>query len=124
MMGAKICYLGDSALNGAAGYLAAIMLHYDMAFDHVPSDAAPPAALFSEPYTLYVVSDYPASRFGAAAMTHAASRVEQGAGLVMLGGWESFFGRLGEYHESPLAAGIARRDALQQTIAAIVLSLV
>ena len=29
--------------------------------------------------------------------------VEQGAGLVMLGGWESFFGRLGEYHQSPLA---------------------
>ncbi|MGA2257722.1 MAG: glutamine amidotransferase, partial [Thermoguttaceae bacterium] len=28
----------------------------------------------------------------------------QGAGLVMLGGWESFHGLLGEYDESPLAA--------------------
>ena len=28
---------------------------------------------------------------------------QQGAGLVMFGGWESFFGRLGEYHQSPLA---------------------
>jgi uncharacterized membrane protein len=36
-------------------------------------------------------------------MTHAAMRVEQGAGLLMIGGWESFYGRLGEYHKSPLA---------------------
>jgi uncharacterized membrane protein len=50
-----------------------------------------------------VVSDYPAARFGAAAMGVVAGRVERGAGLVMLGGWESFYGRLGEYHQSPLA---------------------
>ena len=36
-------------------------------------------------------------------MAHVAGRVEQGAGLLMLGGWESYFGRLGEYHQSPLA---------------------
>ena len=121
-MRAKICYLGDGRLNGAAGYLAGIMLHYGLAFDHVPSDEAPPAAFSSEPYALYVVSDYPAARFGAAAMTHVAGRVEQGAGLVMLGGWESFFGRLGEYHQSPLADVLP--VAMQRaTIAAIVPSL-
>jgi hypothetical protein len=102
-MRAKIGYLGDGSLDGAASYLAAIMLHHGMAFDHVRSDEAPPAAFAAEPYALYVVSDYPASRFGAAAMAHLAGRVRQGAGLVMLGGWESYFGRLGEYHQSPLA---------------------
>jgi len=99
----RICYLGDGCLGGAASYLAGIMLHHSMAFDYVPSDTAPPASFISEPYAAYVVSDYPAATFGTAAMAHVARCVQQGSGLVMLGGWESYYGRLGEYHESPLA---------------------
>ncbi|MFM7109343.1 MAG: glutamine amidotransferase [Planctomycetaceae bacterium] len=109
-MPGKICYLGDDHLQGAAAYLAGVMLHEGLAHDHVPSAAAPPADFDAEPYALYVVSDYPAARFGAAAMEHVVRRVEQGAGLLMLGGWESFHGRLGEYHRSPLA------DALPVTM--------
>jgi hypothetical protein len=105
-MRGKICYLGDGSLRGAAGYLAAIMQHHGLAFDHVPSDASPPASFSSAAYAAYVVSDYPAGRFGAAAMAHVAAAVQQGAGLVMLGGWESYFGRLGEYHASPLAEAL------------------
>jgi hypothetical protein len=103
-MQTNICYLGDGRLSGAASYLAGVMLHHGLAFDHVPSDTAPPPTFMTEPYRLYVVSDYPAQQFGQAAMAHVAERVEAGAGLVMLGGWESYFGRLGEYHDSPLAA--------------------
>ena len=103
-MPGKICYLGDDHLQGAAAYLAGILLHYGLAFDYVPSAESPPAEFASTPYAAYVISDYPAPRLGQAAMTHMAARVEQGAGLVMLGGWESFHGRLGEYHQSPLAA--------------------
>jgi hypothetical protein len=99
----KICYLGDGRLSGAAGYLAAIMQQHGLPFEHVPSDEPPAAAFCRRRYALYVVSDYPAARFGAAAMAHVAGRVAQGAGLVMLGGWESYFGRSGEYHQSPLA---------------------
>ena len=102
-MSAKICYLGDGRLPGPASYLGGIMLHHGLAFDYVPSGDAPPADFASKPYALYVVSDYPANKFGAAAMDHVASRVEQGAGLVMIGGWESYYGLLGEYHASPLA---------------------
>lgn len=102
-MRGKICYLGDDHLSGAAVYLAGIMLHYGLAFDHVRSDESPPADFAAQPYALYVVSDYPAARFGAEAMRHVTDRVEQGAGLLMCGGWESYFGRLGEYHRSPLA---------------------
>jgi hypothetical protein len=102
-MAARICYLGDGRLSGAAGYLAAIMQQHGLPFEHVPSDEPPPAAFCRRQYALYVVSDYPAARFGAAAMAHVAGRVAAGAGLVMLGGWESYFGRLGEYHQSPLA---------------------
>lgn len=109
-MPGRICYLGDDHLQGAAAYLAGVMLHHGLAHDHVPSNAAPPAGFLDEPYALYVVSDYPAARFGTAAMEHVVRRVEEGAGLVMLGGWESFHGRLGEYHRSPLA------DALPVTM--------
>jgi uncharacterized membrane protein len=102
-MPAKICYLGDGNLQTAAAYLGGIMLHYALEFDYVPSDQPPPADFASKPYALYVVSDYPAATFGSAAMSHVSRCVEQGSGLLMLGGWESFHGRLGEYHASPLA---------------------
>ena len=91
-------------MQGAAAYLAGILLHDGLAFDYVPSAESPPPDFASRPYAAYVISDYPSSRLGHAAMTHIAARVEQGAGLVMIGGWESFHGRLGEYTDSPLAA--------------------
>lgn len=102
----KICYLGDTSLPGAASYLCGIMLHYGFEFDYTPSNEPPPADFLETPYALYVVSDYPAATFGSAAMEHAVRRVAAGAGLLMLGGWESYFGRLGEYHRSPLAEAL------------------
>ena len=103
-MSDKICYLGDDHLQGAAAYLAGVMLHHGLAFDHVPSAEPPPPEFAARPYAAYVISDYRASQLGEAAMARIAARVEQGAGLLMIGGWESFHGRLGEYHNSPLAA--------------------
>jgi hypothetical protein len=100
----KICYLGDDHLQGAAGYLAAILMHHGLAFDYVPSAESPPPDFTAKAFEAYVISDYPSPRLGHAAMSHIATRVEQGAGLVMIGGWESFHGLLGEYDESPLAA--------------------
>jgi len=104
----KICYLGDDHLDGAAAiYLAGIMRHYGLPFDHIRSDREPPAGFEEKPYSLYIVSDYPAARFQAGMMERLVGRVRQdGAGLVMLGGWESYFGRLGEYQESPLAEAL------------------
>jgi uncharacterized membrane protein len=99
----RICYLGDDTLQGAAGYLAGIMSHFGLPFDHVASTESPDGDFTSRQYALYVVSDYPAARFREGQMAHVARCVAEGSGLVMLGGWESFFGRLGEYHRSPLA---------------------
>ena len=39
----------------------------------------------------------------AAQMAHLVDCVRGGSGLLMIGGWESFHGRLGEYQGSPLA---------------------
>ena len=75
LMPGKICYLGDDHLRARPATWPAIMLHHGMAFDYVPSDEPPPPDFASTPYALYVVSDYPAARFGAAAMAHVAARV-------------------------------------------------
>jgi uncharacterized membrane protein len=99
----RICYLGDDTFQGAAGYLAGIMSHFGLAYDHVPSPESPDGDFAARHYALYVVSDYPAARFRDGQMEHVVRCVERGSGLVMFGGWESFFGRSGEYHRSPLA---------------------
>lgn len=99
----RICYLGDDTLRGAAGYLAGIMGHFGLPYEHVASSDSPDGGFASRQYALYVVSDYPAARFTSEQMSHVVRSVRGGSGLVMLGGWESFFGRLGEYHDSPLA---------------------
>lgn len=105
-MSARICYLGDDNFAGAAIYLAGIMTHYGLDFDHVPSTDRPPTSFATERYALYVISDYPAARFQTAEMEHVVRCVEEGSGLAMFGGWESFHGRLGEYHNSPLARAL------------------
>lgn len=98
----RICYLGDTCLMGAGSYLAGIMTHYGLPFHYVPSDEPPPATICSDPYSLYVLSDYPAARFGAEALAGVSRYVAQGSGLVMIGGWESYCGCGGDYHKSPL----------------------
>ena len=108
----RICYLGDDDLGQAAIYLAGIMTHFGLEFDHVASTQSPPAGFETERRSLYVVSDYPAENFSAAQLAHVADCVRAGSGLIMLGGWESFHGRLGEYHESVLT------DVLPITMAA------
>jgi uncharacterized membrane protein len=102
----RICYLGDDTLQGAAAYLAGIMSHFGLPYEHVASTDSPDEDFASQQYALYVVSDYPAARFRPGQMEHLIECVAQGSGLVMLGGWESFHGRLGEYHGSPLARAL------------------
>lgn len=98
-----ICYLGDDGLDGAAIYLAGIMTHYGIDFVHVKSTDSPPEDFENHCYSLYIVSDYPRARFRAGELEHIVRCVrEQGSGLLMLGGWESFHGQQGEYGNSPL----------------------
>lgn len=102
-MADPICYLGDDDLNGAAAYLAAVMVHAGLDFQHVPSTQPFSGEMAARRWAAFVVSDYPAARFDAQAMAHVVQAVRDGAGLLMVGGWESFHGRLGEYPGTPLA---------------------
>lgn len=100
----KVLYLGDDDATRAAAYLCGVMTRYGIDFERVDGCDSPAADFQRRAYALYILSDYAACFFNAGDMEHIVSAVkEQGAGLLMLGGWESFHGRLGEFHETPIA---------------------
>ena len=107
-------YLGDDDMTRAAGYLSGIMLHHDIPFERVDSTAEPADDFGSTWYDGYILSDYPRKQFRDGQLERIWDAVKQGAGLLMIGGWESFFGQSGEYHDSVLAevlpVNMAERD--------------
>lgn len=99
----RILYAGDSDLGGAAAYLAGVLTHAGLLFDHVGSEAPLGPLLERAEPALYILSDYPAGNLTDTDFRRIVRDVESGSGLLMIGGWESFHGAAGEYHDSPLA---------------------
>jgi len=102
-MKTRILYAGDTHLHGAAAYLAGVLTHAGLPFDYVASDAPLRPSLAKAEPRLYIISDYPVKNLTDADFRRIVGDVERGGGLLMIGGWESFHGAAGEYHESPLA---------------------
>ena len=98
-----ILYLGDTSLASAAAYLAGVLHGSGWTYDYVPSDEAADGSLFERPYRAYVLSDYPAARLSTSLQQQLVRHVAQGAGLLMIGGWESFHGLGGGWDGTPLA---------------------
>jgi len=94
----KFLYFGDDDMTRAAAYLCGIMTHAGFPFERVDSAQSPTDALLQEPYNAFILSDYPRERFQPGQLETICSAVNNGAGLVMFGGWESYHGLLGEYH--------------------------
>jgi hypothetical protein len=99
----KILYAGDSSLSGAASYLAGVLTHAGLPFDYVPSARPLGAALARGEYGLYILSDYPAARLRPADCRKIVAAVSAGAGLLMIGGWESYHGLGGDYDRCEMA---------------------
>jgi hypothetical protein len=97
-MSASTLYLGDTNLTDAAAYLAGLMHSWSWAFDYVRSDQSLSLEMLETPRSLFVVSDYPAARMNAAAQERLLAQVAGGAGLIMIGGWESFHGLGGDWN--------------------------
>ena len=91
----KVCYLGDDDATRAAAYLCGVMTNKGIDFDRVDSGFAPGDDFLSKRYALYVLSDYAAASFKPGQLEHIVDAVKNGSGLLMLGGWESYYGRLG-----------------------------
>jgi uncharacterized membrane protein len=94
-----VLYLGDTSLDTAASYLAGIMTHFNIGFDYIASDEPADRFLVDEAaYRLVILSDYPARNLKMSQMEQIAAWVRVGAGLLMIGGWESFQGSDGSYN--------------------------
>lgn len=112
-MTGSIIYFGDTALGGAAAYLAGLLNHWELQYDYVPSNVVADASLFAAERSLFVLSDYPAAMMDERLQRLLLAQVEQGAGLLMCGGWESFHGQGGDWNGTPIG------NALPVEIAAV-----
>lgn len=99
----QILYCGDTSLDGAAAYLAGLMTTWGWNFTYVSSDQPLSDAELTTEYNLVIFSDYPADQADASLQTQIVKRVEAGAGLLMIGGWESFHGLGGDWDGTPIA---------------------
>lgn len=97
-----VLYLGDLSLATAAGYLTGLMTMWDVGYDYLPTDAAVNGEA-AQPRDLFVISDYPAKHMPDEVQDTIIRRVEAGAGLLMIGGWESFHGFGGDWDNTRLA---------------------
>lgn len=101
-----ILYLGDTSLTGAASYLAGVIQYSGWQFEYVPSNQRADGALFAETRRLFVLSDYPSVNMDAALQEKLCAQVAAGAGLLMIGGWESYHGMGGNWDGTPVAESL------------------
>jgi uncharacterized membrane protein len=97
----RVLYMGDDFLTGAAAYLGGVMTHHKIPFDYVPSAQELTRAQVGNPYGLFILSDYPSKNICTEVWGEIRIAVSKGAGLLMVGGLESFHGLKGEYVCSP-----------------------
>lgn len=102
----EILYLGDSALTGAAGYLAGVLTHFKFRFDYVPSDQRVGEALLKSSRKLIILSDYPSRLLKSKQQKRFVDQVADGTGLLMIGGWESFHGMGGDWDGSVISSAL------------------
>jgi len=98
----QVLYCGDTSLPTAAAYLAGLMTYWGWSFRYVPSHEELSESALSDNPSLFVISDYPASRIADALQRAIVEQVEAGAGLLMPGGWESFHGTGGNWEGTPI----------------------
>ena len=101
-----VLYLGDTSLSGAAAYLAGLMTAFGIGFDYVPSDRPITAERLKKARKLFILSDYPSKNLTAKAQAAILGQVHRGAGLLMIGGWESFHGHGGNWDDTPIGRAL------------------
>ncbi len=102
-MKSNVLYLGDTAINQQASYLAGIMSYYNIAFDYIGSDEKFSLEKLGQDTKLIIISDYPSANFTPEQIDTIIERVKSGAGILMIGGWESFTGLGGDYGKTRLS---------------------
>lgn len=102
----KLAYYGDTSRETAASYLLGLADLGGWSVDYVPSGQSLDESNIDPETSLFVLSDYPAARCGPAAQYAVLEAVRAGAGLLMIGGWESFHGMGGDWDGTPLGEAL------------------
>jgi uncharacterized membrane protein len=100
----EVLYCGDATLATGACYLGGVMALAGIGFDYVEMEAPFPEKLLANDHKLIILSDYPSGNFPPGALKKITAKVEAGTSLLMIGGWESFHGLIGNYEASDLAS--------------------
>lgn len=101
-MDGAILYMGDTSLDTAAAYLTGLMTAWGWKYTYVPSDLPLSEDKLDLSPRLFILSDYPAPRIGTELQQRIVDHVKGGAGLLMIGGWESFHGLSGDWDGTPI----------------------
>lgn len=101
-MKAPVLYMGDSLLETAASYLAGVMKAFQIDFDYLSSSQRFSSDLLDKNYRVVILSDYPAENFTTEQLAMLKTKVMNGLGLAMIGGWGSFVGQGGDYNKTVL----------------------
>jgi hypothetical protein len=95
----QLLLLGESAAS--ARYLTGTFARAGIGVRHV--EAREPLPNVDTAWDVVLFSDYPAGRLGPAAVEAIGERINDGGGLVMIGGWASFNGKGDGYRDSAIA---------------------
>ena len=101
-MSRRVLYFGDGTLSTSARYLAGVLIHDHIPFDHVPTARRFTGKTLRHPYSLFILSDYPSRYLPRPLQKEMVRKVKEGAALLMIGGWSSFVGVDGHYRGTPI----------------------
>lgn len=105
----RVIYCGDTTLDSAAAYLAGLICHWGHELTYLASDQPfEPAMLdgLSSQRVVFVFSDYPSGQIDEDTQRSLLDHVTAGAGLIMIGGWESFHGVGGDWDGTPIGEAL------------------
>lgn len=97
----RVFYAGDSGVDGPARYLLGILKYIGAKVTHIPPGNKI-QKIASRSYDLFIFSDFSYRDLSQAAEQQVTTQVENGAGLLMVGGWGSFSGPFGGWKKSKL----------------------
>ncbi|MSR76636.1 MAG: hypothetical protein EXS63_00185 [Candidatus Omnitrophica bacterium] len=98
----RVFYAGDSPADGPARYLLGILKHLKAEVTHLPPGNQLTPDLLRSDFDLYIFSDFSYRDFLKPSEQILIKKVAQGAGFLMVGGWGSFAGPFGGWHNSAI----------------------
>ena len=112
----RVIYCGDTTLDSAAAYLAGLICHWGHELTYLASDQRFEPELLdglSSQDVVFVFSDYPSYQIEKDTQQAVLDQIAAGAGLVMIGGWESYHGVGGDWDGTPIGEALPVEIASQ-----------